>query len=293
MSVKRGGLGRNLSALLGSSPSIIAVASQPVAAELQKMAIDNLMPGKYQPRTAIDDLSLQELAGSIKQQGVLQPLLVRQTNQGQYEIIAGERRWRASRLAGLTEVPVVVRQVDDETAMAMALVENLQREDLNPVDKARAMARLTKECSLTHQQIAELLSISRAAVSNFMRLLTLQEEVMRLLEHGDLDMGHARALLILDGDKQIEVARLIVAKNLSVRETEKLVSRVKENPLEGAKLDKSESSANPVFEESIKHLAQQLNAKIKLKAGKSGKGSLVIQYDSVQQLEKLLMQIGK
>jgi len=291
MSVKRSGLGRNLSALLGTSSSTILASTQPLSVpETRCLAVDRLQPGKYQPRRAMDDTALQELASSIKQQGLLQPLLVRLVTDDRYEIIAGERRWRASMLAGLTEVPVVVKQVDDETAMAMALVENLQREDLNPVDKARAMARLTEECSLTHQQIAELLSISRAAVSNFLRLLSLCGEVMRLLEYGDLDMGHARTLLILEGEQQLEVARIVVAKNLSVRETEKLVNRVKENRL-------TTHDSPPVMKEysaiqtHLDDLALQLNTQVKLKPGKAGKGSLVIQYSSQHELEAVIAQI--
>lgn len=287
MSVKRSGLGRNLSALLSASPSPLLNNAPPPPEEM-RLKLDCLQPGKYQPRTAMDDASLQELAISIKQQGLLQPILVRALDNGEHEIIAGERRWRASRLAGLTEVPVILRQVDDETAMAMALVENLQREDLNPMDQARAMARLSNEFDLTHQQIADLLGKSRAAVSNFLRLLSLSEDVMRLLEHGDLDMGHARALLMLDEDKQIQVAQVVVAKNLNVRETERLVSRVKE----GSQAPVIKEQAPDIFLTThIQNLGQYLKTKVNLKQGRAGKGSLVIHYDSIQDLEGVIKQI--
>lgn len=288
MSIKRNGLGRNLSALLSTSPTALVNPTTPSVSSEFRLTLDALEPGKYQPRSVIDDVSLQELAQSIKQQGLLQPILVRKLPTDRYEIIAGERRWRASRLAGLTEVPVLLRQVDDETAMAMALVENLQREDLNPMDQARAMARLSHEFELTHQQIAELLGKSRANVSNFLRLLSLAPEVSTLLEHGDLDMGHARALLILDEVNQVQVAKLIVAKNLSVRETETLVNRVKNG--ESAIAPKN-PPVLPFSGNHIEHLEQYLKAKIKVKHSSSGKGSLVIHYNSVKELEAVIQQI--
>lgn len=287
MTVKRGGLGRNLSALLGSSTTSL-VADKPTNENL-KLALDCLQPGKYQPRTEIEEAPLGELAASIRQQGLLQPLVVRELSNGRYEIIAGERRWRACQLAGLAEVPVVLRQVDDETAMAMALVENLQREDLNAMDQARAMQRLTSEFGLTHQQVAELLCKSRTAVSNFLRLLSLSPEVKRLLEHGDLDMGHARALLMLNTEQQGQVAQLIIAKNLSVRETEKLVVRVKDGLPEQA--IPATEPINPLLAEQINTLAKHLRTKIKVKPGKAGKGTVVIHYDSMQNLQKVIQQL--
>ena len=283
MTVKRSGLGRNLSALLSQSNSSL-LTEKPQSEQL-KLAIDCLQPGKYQPRGEMEERPLNELADSIKQQGILQPLLVRELSSGRYEIIAGERRWRASQIAGLTEVPVVLKQVDDETAMAMALVENLQREDLNAMDQARAMHRLTTEFSLTHQQIADLLCKSRTAVSNFLRLMSLSLSVKKLLEHGDLDMGHARALLALDEVQQSQVAQIIIAKNLSVRETEKLVERVKTG-----QSDKTPSLTplNSDHQELLHHLAQRLQTQIKLKPGKAGKGSLVIHYKDAETLEKIM-----
>ncbi|MGL6035800.1 MAG: ParB/RepB/Spo0J family partition protein [Legionella sp.] len=289
MTVKRSGLGRNLSALLSqtSTNPLMADESKPVTDSL-KLAVGCLQPGKYQPRGEMEQAPLQELAESIKKQGLLQPLIVRELSSGQYEIIAGERRWRASQLAGLSEVPVIVKQVDDETAMAMALVENLQREDLNAMDQARAMQRLTNEFSLTHQQVAELLSKSRAAVSNFLRLLSLSTAVKKLLEHGDLDMGHARALLGLDEEQQNQVAQIVVAKNLSVRETEQLVERVKA----GTAVDAvKQQEAEPVSKEQLAILAQHLQTQIKLKTGKAGKGSLVIHYKDADALKKIMTQL--
>ncbi|HAT4674454.1 TPA: ParB/RepB/Spo0J family partition protein, partial [Legionella pneumophila] len=287
MTVKRSSLGRNLSALLSQSSSSLLANEQPQTEQQLKLAVTCLQPGKYQPRGGMEEAPLNELAQSIKKQGVLQPLLVRELDNGKYEIIAGERRWRASQLAGLTEVPVILKQVDDETAMAMALVENLQREDLNAMDQARAMYRLTNEFALTHQQVADLLCKSRTAVSNFLRLLSLSTPVKKLLENGDIDMGHARALLALDEEQQSQVAQLIIAKNLSVRETEQLVERVKNGKPEL----KTHHKDNPMFKEQLNSLAKHLQTKIKLKQGKTGKGTLVIHYENDHNLQKIIEQL--
>jgi ParB family chromosome partitioning protein len=284
MTSKSRGLGRNLSALLGSNPVLLV---ERAVSDHVKLAIECLRPGKYQPRGEINEEALAELAASIHQQGLLQPLLVREISSGGYEIIAGERRWRASQLAGLTEVPVIVRQVDDETAMAMALVENLQREDLNPMDQARAMYRLTTEFGLTHQQVADALSKSRTAVSNYLRLLNLRPEVKRLLEHGDLDMGHARALLMLDEVQQCQVADRVVAQNLSVRETERLIARLKAGKPE------PKPDPHPGVQEQVQVLSKHLNTKIKLSQGKSGKGTLIIHYDNEDGLHALIQELLK
>ncbi|HHF7346404.1 TPA: ParB/RepB/Spo0J family partition protein [Legionella feeleii] len=285
MTTKRSGLGRNLSALLGNSA--VNVLNEKATTERLNLAIDSLQPGKYQPRAEIEEAPLAELAASIKQQGLLQPLVVREIANGRYEIIAGERRWRACQLIGFTEVPVVLRQVDDETAMAIALVENLQREDLNAMDQARAMHRLTDEFDLTHQQVADLLGKSRTAVSNYLRLLGLNTEVKQFLEHGDLDMGHARALLMLSDEQQSQVAQLIVAKNLSVRETEKLVARVKNGkPETGVK-----GEITPLIQEQIETLTQQLKTQVKIKPGKAGKGTIIIHYDTLQNLQTVIKQL--
>ena len=288
MSIKKSGLGRNLSALL--SHSDLSLLEKPAAPSPDglRLPIDALQPGKYQPRGEMDDETLGELAESIKKQGLLQPLIVRELSSGRHEIIAGERRWRACRLAGLTDIPVILRQVDDETAMAIALVENLQREDLNAMDQARAMHRLTTEFSLTHQQISELLSKSRASVSNHLRLLNLHADVRRMLEHGDLDMGHARCLLMLEEAQQYQVAQLVVAKNLSVRETESLVNRVKNN---AASEPQIRADANPIYEQAIETLAQRLQTKVTMKQGAAGKGTLVIHYKDTETLQKMLSQL--
>lgn len=288
MVVKRSGLGRNLSALLSHTDGSLLVASQGEEAARLKLAIDSLQPGKYQPRGEIEESSLAELTASIKKQGLLQPLVVREISSGLYEIIAGERRWRACQLAGMSDVPVVLRQVDDETAMAIALVENLQREDLNAMDQARAMHRLTTEFALTHQQIADLLCKSRTAVSNYLRLLNLSGDVRRMLENGDLDMGHARCLLMLDESQQYHVAQLIVAKNLSVRETESLVARVKGGG--GARLEAKREST-PLFDQAVETLAQQLRTKVSIKPGKAGTGKLIIHYDDIHTLEQMIDQL--
>lgn len=285
MTVKRSGLGRNLSALLSQSGSTLL--NEKPQTEHLKLAVNCLQPGKYQPRGEMEEAPLNELAQSIKKQGLLQPLLVRELSSGCYEIIAGERRWRACQIAGLTEVPVILKQVDDETAMAMALVENLQREDLNAMDQARAMHRLTTEFALTHQQVADLLCKSRTAVSNFLRLLSLSAAVKKLLELGDLDMGHARALLMLEEEQQSQVALLIIAKNLSVRETEKLVERVKS----GKNQEQPQEEPSPLYQDKLSTLAQQLQTQVKLKHGKAGKGSLVIHYENTISLQKIIEQL--
>jgi ParB family chromosome partitioning protein len=290
MVVKRGGLGRNLSALLSHSDGNVLTAPSDVVAERINLAIDCLQPGKYQPRGEMDEAALVELAESIKKQGLLQPLIVREVSPGRYEIIAGERRWRACQWVGMTEVPVVLRQVDDEMAMAMALVENLQREDLNAMDQARAMHRLTTEFSLTHQQIADLLCKSRAAVSNFLRLLHLSAEVRRMLEQGDLDMGHARCLLMLDAEQQYDIAKKVVAKQLSVRETEALVARVK---APASAVPNIKADMAPMFEQALQALAQRLQTTVKIKQGAAGQGTLMIHYDDIHRLQQLLGALSK
>lgn len=289
MSTKRpSGLGRNLSALLGQQPTKDN-SNDTLIVDKTTCAIDCLQPGKYQPRGDFDEASLTELADSIRKQGLLQPLVVRPLSQGRYEIIAGERRWRACQQVGLAEVPVVVRAVDDETAMAMALVENLQREELNAMDQARAIQRLVEEFNLTHQHIAELLSKSRTAVSNSLRLLNLVAEVRLMLEHGDLDMGHARALLMLEPAKQVEVAQWVIARGLSVRETEAWVSKIKAGP-QPEKL-KDAHILPPVLTEQVDALSVHLKTRVKLKHGATGKGVLMIHYNDLLSLEGMLARI--
>ena len=291
MVVKRGGLGRNLSALLSQASSTALLDNNPGAPQPvthRTLAIHALQPGKYQPRRDIEDGSLQELAKSIKQHGLLQPLVVREIHPEQYEIIAGERRWRACQIADILQIPVIVRQVDDETAMAMALIENLQREDLNVIDQAFAMQRLVNEFDLTHQQIADLLSKSRTNVSNYLRLLNLNSDVRCLLERGDLDMGHARCLLVLDHEQQTAIAQQVVNKNLSVRETEALVARMKAGADVRSEATTDIADIALLFKKQMLSLSKQLQTNVTLKPGKKGCGSLVIHYDGEQNLEQLI-----
>ncbi len=285
MSVKRTGLGKNLSALLQSTepqkeesalaiPLLIPTAS--------------LRPGKYQPRIVMNEEALTELAESIKKQGLLQPLVVRECGIGAYEIVAGERRWRACQLAGMTDIPVLVRQVDDETAMAMALVENLQREALNAMEQARAMQRLSDEFSLTHQEIANLLSKSRAAVSNFLRLLHLNATVQSMVEQGELDMGHARSLLMLPEEQQLEVAKCVVERGLSVRETEALVARLNTKTL----MTKERfDDSSLLFGNELSRLSEQLKTRVSLKTKKSGEGTLMVHYSNLHHLKRVIEKI--
>ena len=223
MVVKKRGLGRGLDALLGADARTAKAEPEDVSGKLQEVPIEWIQPGKYQPRKVIEDEALQELASSIKAQGIMQPIVLRSISENKYEIIAGERRWRASQLAGLEKIPAIVREVNDESAIAMSLIENIQREDLNPMEEAIALQRLIKEFDLTHQQVAEAVGKSRTAVTNFLRLINLSAEVSQMLAHGDIEMGHARALLSLDDEKQSQAAKEIAAKQLNVRQAEALV----------------------------------------------------------------------
>lgn len=292
MATRRTGLGRNLSALLGDHTSHLfaSFASAPTDLEITMVAINQLQPGKYQPRTFIDQHALTQLAQSIKRQGLLQPLIVRAVGNHHYEIIAGERRWHACKLAGLTTVAVIIKTVDDETAMALALIENLQREGLNPIDYAKGLATLINEFKLTHQQAADLLATSRTAVSNYLRLLTLSDQVMAFLFDGRLDMGHGRALLVLDNENQLKMANTIVEKQLSVRQTEQLVSRLKQLAQTESLIDSHQSVAShsSTIKAKLASLELQLQAKIKLKSGKAGKGTLIIHYQSSDELETMM-----
>lgn len=295
MSTKRAGLGRNLSALLQQADE--GHQHEDNAQVLRMLPITVLQPGVYQPRGAMDETALEALAKSIKQQGILQPIVVRQLKSlkksdqsEQYEIIAGERRWRASKIAKLTEVPVIVRDVNNETAMALALIENLQRETLNAMDEARAMHRLRDEFGLTHQAIAHLLSKSRAAVSNSLRLLQLAPSVALLLEQGALDMGHARCLLGLAADEQAEVADMIVRRGLSVREAEAWVMRLKAKALPEQGM--SQKIAPNAFDHELKQIAVYLGANIRLKSADTGQGRLLIDFKDAKQLKQLLHRLS-
>jgi ParB family chromosome partitioning protein len=285
MTSKKPKLGRGLDALLGSA--LQAVAAPTGREELRQLPVDLLQRGKYQPRTHMSPEALQELADSIKVQGVVQPIVVRSIGGGRYEIVAGERRWRASQLAGLHTVPAVVRDIPDEAAIAIALIENIQRENLNPVEEALALQRLIDEFGMTHQQTAESVGRSRAAVTNLLRLLTLNGDVREMLEHNQMDMGHARALLALDGTQQSEAARQVVAKGLSVRETEHLVRRLTARP-HAPKLARGRDPDIRALEE---RLSDKLGARVHVQHGAAGKGRLVIEYTSMDVLDGILARI--
>ncbi|MGC3962627.1 MAG: ParB/RepB/Spo0J family partition protein [Rhodocyclaceae bacterium] len=279
---KKKGLGRGLEALLGGD-------TLPAdSGNLSTLPVDALQPGKYQPRTRMDAGSLEELAASIRAQGLMQPIIVRPIGAGRHEIIAGERRWRASQLAELTEVPVIIREIPDEAALAMSLIENIQREDLNPLEEATGIQRLIDEFGMTHQQAADAVGRSRPATSNLLRLLQLPEPVRELLMAGDIEMGHARALLALAGADQIMVANQIVAKRLSVREAEKLVSSLLK-PKDEKSFKRHEASRDVLRLEE--ELADRLGATVKIKANKKGAGSLSIEFGNLDQLDGLLERI--
>jgi len=287
MAVKKRGLGKGLGALLSGSGLQLAV--DPQGTDFRELPVDLLQPGKYQPRTDMHPESLEELANSIKAQGVVQPIVVRPVDGGnRFEIIAGERRWRAAQIAGLHEIPAVVREVPDEAAIAMALIENIQREDLNPIEEAVALQRLIDEFEMTHQQAAEAVGRSRAAVSNLLRLLSLNDDVRKMLEHGDLEMGHARALLALEGNSQSQTAREVAAKGYSVRETEQLVRRLGKAP---GKVKKATQSQDPDIKRLQDDLTEKLAAKVVFQHAAKGNGKLVIHYNSLDELDGILARI--
>jgi ParB family chromosome partitioning protein len=295
MATKKPSLGRGLGALLGQPAAATMAPPFRHDEELAKIPLDLLQRGKYQPRTDMRPESLQELADSIKAQGVIQPIVVREVGNPEpgephrYEIIAGERRWRAAQLAGLHEIPAVVRRVPDEAAVAMALIENIQRENLNPLEEARALDRLIKEFEMTHLTAAEAVGRSRAAVSNLLRLLELAEPVKELLEKRELEMGHARALLALDGARrQTEVAALVAKKGLSVRETEALVKRILSG---GHPSHEPQAERDPNVRKLESDLSERLGAKVRIQHASSGKGKLVIDYHSLDELDGILEHI--
>ena len=265
MAAKKRGLGRGLDALLGGNNATVLQeeASKADTRELQHLPLDLIQRGKYQPRRDMDPTALEELAQSIKAQGVMQPIVVRPIGGGRFEIIAGERRWRASQQAGLDRIPALVREVPDEAAIAMALIENIQREDLSPIEEAVALQRLQQEFQLTQQQVAEAVGKSRVTITNLLRLIGLPEEVKTLLAHGDLEMGHARALLGLPLERQVEGARHVVARGLTVRQTEALVRQwlnTREKPVEAVKSD-------PDISRLEQRLAERLGAPVQIKHG--------------------------
>ena len=272
------GLGRGLDALLGGNGE-----DDEERGELQTLAIDVLRPGKYQPRTRMDPGSLDELAASIRNRGIMQPIMVRPLDGGDYEIIAGERRWRAAQIAGLGAVPCLVREIPDEAALAMSLIENIQRENLNPLEEAAGIQRLIDEFDMTHQQAADAVGRSRPAASNLLRLLQLAEPVQELLMAGDLDMGHARALLPLDGARQIQFGNRIAARQLSVREAEKLVQNEIEPRVRPAPQPPDRDLL--ALEEEI---ADAVGATVKIRANRRGAGSISLHFASLDQLDGLL-----
>ncbi len=293
---KSKGLGMGLEALLGPKVSDTPLSTAQGDGTPSTLRLDLMQPGKYQPRTRMDEGSLYELAESIKAQGIMQPILVRPVGAGRYEIIAGERRSRAAKLAGLTEVPVLVKDVPDEAAAAMALIENIQREDLNPLEEAQGLQRLTAEFGLTHEQAAQAVGRSRSAASNLLRLLNLAEPVQSMLMAGDLDMGHARALLPLDKAVQITTATEVVAKKLNVRETEKLVAKAqgqgRQTPLLRVKSEKTRDVLR-LEEELSDLLTAQVGIHIRRKTLRGEQGELTIQFGSLDELDGLLAKLRR
>jgi len=287
VSAKRKGLGRGLDALLGGA-ALAPVAEGESGGELRQIPVDRVQRGKYQPRRDMQEEALKDLADSIRQQGVVQPIVVRPVAGERYEIIAGERRWRAAQMAGLERVPAVVRDVPDRTAIAMALIENIQRADLNPLEEAEAMQRLIAEFNVTHQEAAEAVGRSRAAVTNLLRLLELSREVQDLVRQGALEMGHARALLALKGPAQTAAARHVVDRGLTVRDTEKLVrNKLKEAGETRAPQGKK---TNPDVSRLERSLSEKLGAKVVVE-GKGKGGRLVIHYSSLDELDGILAHI--
>ena len=296
MSTKKRGLGRGLEALLGTGNKGAAPAaeSQESGEGLRFLPIQAMQPGKYQPRTGMDPAKLTELAESIKAQGLIQPIVVREIGTGKdgqprYEIIAGERRWRAATQAGLSDVPVVLREVDDRAVIAMALIENIQREDLNPLEEAQALSRLIDEFSLTHQQAAEAVGRSRAAVSNLLRLLELPDGIRKLLEEKALEMGHARALLTLAPAAALQLAREAVAEGWSVREVERRAQMLGKGQIPGKAVAKPNGKKVDADIAALeRELSEKLSAKVAVQHGRGGRGKLVISYHGLDTLEGIL-----
>lgn len=284
--VKKRGLGKSLDALLvGSRPLVVEDDGQ--ASQLNEqiglLAVGLIQPGKYQPRRDTNPEALEDLANSIRVQGIIQPIIVRRIPGNRYEIVAGERRWRAAQMAGLKEIPAIQRDIPDESAIAIALIENIQRENLNSIEEAIALQRLLDEFSMTHNQVAEAVGKSRTSVTNLLRLLTLTEEVRTMLEHGDIEMGHARALLSLSPNLQIDAAQLILTKSLSVREAEELVRR-----LQMPQLPELPKSIDPDVRRLQEDLTDRLKLSVIIHHNAKGKGRLVIRYKNLNELDALL-----
>jgi len=299
MATKKRGLGRGLDSLLGAQEEIQEIvqnAEQQSTVEMKasgerlaSVPVELIERGRYQPRRVIDDVSIEELADSIRQQGLMQPIVLRPLAGGdRYEIIAGERRWRACQKVGLSEIPALIKEISDEAAIAMALIENIQRENLNPMEEALALQRLKEEFTLTHDEVAKAVGKSRSAVTNLMRLSSLQEPVRVLLENGDLEMGHARALLALEGVVQEQAAREVVEKELTVRQAEALVKSLQAEPAKKTHKKKTKSADVKSLETD---LSEKLGTAVSIEEGRAGKGKLVINYASIDILEGILKHI--
>ncbi|MGH1472060.1 MAG: ParB/RepB/Spo0J family partition protein [Cellvibrionaceae bacterium] len=304
--MKRKGLGKGLDALLGGinkEQSSVSIgtdveafaktetsneAPEPIVNDLSHIPVELIQRGKYQPRRDIQPEALEELAESIKAQGVMQPIVIRPIEDNRYEIIAGERRWRAAQLAGLDKIPAVIKDVPDEAAIAMALIENIQREDLNPMEEAFALKRLQDEFELTHQEVAAAVGKSRTTVTNLLRLISLSDEVRKLLEHGDIEMGHARALLTLNEQEQRELAREVVNKGLSVRQTEALVRRTQQQQTKAVPANK----VDPDIKKLEENLSEQVGVPINIQHSAKGKGKLILKYDSLDELDGILKHLN-
>ncbi|WP_018403304.1 ParB/RepB/Spo0J family partition protein [Marinobacter gelidimuriae] len=287
MAAKKRGLGeRGLGALLANSRVNLEQTPASQDGELRDIALDLIQRGRYQPRRDMDPAALQELADSIRQQGVMQPVVVRPLAAEHFELIAGERRWRAAQMAGLESIPAIIRDVSDEAAIAMALIENIQRENLNPIEEAFALQRLQDEFGLTQAQVAEAVGKSRTTITNLLRLIGLTEDVRLMLEHGDLEMGHGRAMLTLAPEQQMQVARQVVARSLSVRQTEALVRQLQQEKPDSGKAAKPRVDAN--IRALQDDLAERLGARVAINHSQRGKGKLVIEYSSLDELDGIL-----
>lgn len=294
MSQKKKRLGKGINQLLSNTSTTLAELAQatetmPKHGKLRQLPIEVLQPGKYQPRRDMALDELEDLANSIRHQGVIQPIVVRPISEDRYEIIAGERRWRAAQIAELDDIPAIVRDFDDQTTLAVSLIENLQREDLNPIEEAMGLQRLVDEFDLTHQQIAETVGKSRAQVSNLLRLLGLPAEVKLMVENGDLEMGHARALLTLDRSDQLYCARIISKKGLSVREAEELARRTQTQPHQVFK--PAEKSMDPDVRNLQTRLSETLGVSVQILHNAKGKGKLIVKYNNLDELDGVLAHI--
>lgn len=289
MEKRKAGLGRGLNALLSNLPDF-ASENEPLASKtLNYLNIESIKAGRYQPRAHFNEASLHELAESIKQQGVLQPIIVRPLAENSYEIVAGERRFKAAKQAGLDQVPAIVQDISNETALAIALIENIQREDLNPIEQAKGLQRLVDEFGLTQQQVANIVGKSRTTVTNLLRLMQVADGVKVLLQRGEIDMGHARALLSLEPNEQLMLCRIVIKRKLSVRATERLVQQFQKKQL----APRTQSAIDPNISQLQNQLGERLGAKVNVQHSNSGKGKLVIYYHSLDELEGIIEHIDK